>query len=164
MRARIVLLPGDGIGPEVTAAAARVLRAIAARFNHQFDLASHPIGGAALASGQPPLPRATLEAGLAADAARLGAVGDPAFDREEPSRRPERALLALRRELGAYANLRPARALPGLADAVEQAIERALGDGCRTADLVSASGTALRPVPLEPLSCSAMTQAIVDRI
>ena len=117
MHARIVLLPGDGIGPEVTGAATRVLRAIAERFHHEFDLVRCAIGGAALRSGEPPLPKATLEACLAAPAALLGAVGDPAFDREEPSRRPEAGLLALRREMGTYANLRPARVWPGLEDA-----------------------------------------------
>ena len=114
---RIVLLPGDGIGPEVTRAAARVLRAVGERFHHEFDLVSCAIGGAALRNGEPPLPKATLEACLGARAALLGAVGDPAFDGEEPSRRPEAGLLTLRRELGAYANLRPARVWPGLEDA-----------------------------------------------
>jgi 3-isopropylmalate dehydrogenase len=113
----IVLLPGDGIGPEVTEAAARVLRTVGERFDHEFELVRCAIGGAALRNGEPPLPKATLEACLGARAALLGAVGDPAFDREEPSRRPEAGLLALRRALGAYANLRPARVWPGLEDA-----------------------------------------------
>ncbi len=117
MRARIVLLPGDGIGPEVTQAAAAVLRTIAARFGHEFTLQPFPIGGAALSAGLAPLPAATLDACRAADAVLLGAVGDPAFDREPPAHRPEAALLELRRALGAYANLRPARVWPGLEDA-----------------------------------------------
>jgi 3-isopropylmalate dehydrogenase len=117
MHARIVLLPGDGVGPEVTSAAATVLRAVAARFGHEFTLTAFPIGGAALRAGLAPLPPETLAACQAADAVLLGAVGDPAFDAEEPSRKPEAALLALRRALGAYANLRPACAWPGLPDA-----------------------------------------------
>jgi 3-isopropylmalate dehydrogenase len=117
MRARIVLLPGDGIGPEVTGAATQVLRAVASRFGHEFSFTECAIGGVALRSGQPPLPPATRDACLASDAVLLGAVGDPAFDREEPSRRPEAGLLALRRELGTFANLRPARVWPGLEDA-----------------------------------------------
>ncbi len=111
---KIVLLPGDGIGPEVTAAAEQVLTAIGAAFGHQWTFERHIIGGTALRQGDPPLPEVTLRACLAADAILLGAVGDPAFDREPPERRPERGLLDLRKALGAYANLRPARVWPGL--------------------------------------------------
>ena len=114
MKASILLLPGDGIGPEVVAAAASVLRAVASRFNHQFDLDEAPIGGAALRRDLAPLPDETLAAARAADAILLGAVGDPAFDRGDSSRRPETALLAIRRELKLYANLRPAKVWAGL--------------------------------------------------
>jgi 3-isopropylmalate dehydrogenase len=114
MRASILLLPGDGIGPEVTAAAERVLRAIAAGFSHDFALTTHVIGGAALARGLGPLPDETLAAAGAADAILLGAVGDPKYDTAPPAERPEAALLKIRRELGLYANLRPARVWPGL--------------------------------------------------
>jgi 3-isopropylmalate dehydrogenase len=117
MHASILLLPGDGIGPEVVAAAERVLRAVASRFNHQFDLTTAPIGGAALSRGLPPLPAGTLQAAKRADAILLGAVGDPAFDGAPPAERPEAALLQIRRELGLYANLRPARVWPGLESA-----------------------------------------------
>ena len=116
MHATIVLLPGDGIGPEVTGAAERVLRAVAERFGHSFTFTSHCIGGAALHAGQPPLPDETREACLAADAVLLGAVGDPAFDTGSSERRPETALLQLRQALGVFANLRPARVWPGLED------------------------------------------------
>lgn len=116
MRASILILPGDGIGPEVMAAAVQVLEAIAGAFDHTFDLETAPIGGAALRQGLPPLPADTLNAARAADAILLGAVGDPAFDQGDASRRPESALLAIRRELGLYANLRPARVWPGLED------------------------------------------------
>ncbi len=116
MQATIVLLPGDGVGPEVTGAAERVLRAVAGRFGHSFTLTSHRIGGAALHAGQPPLPDETREACLAADAVLLGAVGDRAFDTGSSERRPETALLQLRQALGVFANLRPARVWPGLED------------------------------------------------
>ena len=116
MHATIVLLPGDGIGPEVTGAAERVLRAVAERFGHSFTFTSHCIGGAALHAGQPPLPDETREACLAADAVLLGAVGDPAFGTGSSERRPETALLQLRQALGVFANLRPARVWPGLED------------------------------------------------
>ena len=117
MNASILLLPGDGIGPEVVASAERVLRAVAGRFSHQFTLTTGIIGGAALKQGLAPLPDATLEAARKADGILLGAVGDPAFDTAPPSERPEAALLKIRRELGLYANLRPARVWPGLESA-----------------------------------------------
>ena len=117
MNASILLLPGDGIGPEVVAGAERVLRAVAARFGHEFDISSALIGGAALSQGQAPLPDSTLEAARRAGAILLGAVGDPSYDTAPPSERPEAALLAIRRELALYANLRPARVWPGLESA-----------------------------------------------
>ena len=109
MSLRIILLPGDGIGPEVVSAAATVLAAVSARFGHRYDISSHPIGGAALKQGLPALPEPTFEACRRAGAVLLGAVGDPAFDHLPSAERPEGALLALRRGLGVYANLRPAR-------------------------------------------------------
>jgi 3-isopropylmalate dehydrogenase len=115
--ARIALLPGDGIGPSVVDAALRVLRRVAERFGHHFICDAAPIGGAALAAGLDPLPAETLALSRRSDAVLLGAVGDPAYDAEPPARRPEAALLALRRELGVYANLRPARVWPGLESA-----------------------------------------------
>jgi len=114
MNAAILLLPGDGIGPEVVSAAAGVLRAIAAGFSHQFDLKEAHIGGSALRRGLPPLPDDTLAAARESSAILLGAVGDPEFDKGDSSRRPETALLQIRRELKLYANLRPARVWPGL--------------------------------------------------
>jgi 3-isopropylmalate dehydrogenase len=117
MNASILLLPGDGIGPEVVAAAADVLRAVEACFGHSFTISTAPIGAAALRLGLAPLPAETLAAARAADGILLGAVGDPAFDRGDASRRPETALLEIRRALQLYANLRPARVWPGLEDA-----------------------------------------------
>ena len=114
MKATIALLPGDGIGPEVVAAATQILEAVADRFNHSFTLSQHPVGGSALRAGDAPLPSSTRDACLAADAVLLGAVGDPEFDQAPRDRRPETALLQLRQELGVYANLRPAKVWPGL--------------------------------------------------
>lgn len=111
---KIVLLPGDGIGPEVVAAAERVLVKVGEVHGHAFEFERHALGGVALRQHGPPLPETTLRACLEADAILLGAVGDPAFDREPPERRPERGLLDLRKALGAYANLRPARIWSGL--------------------------------------------------
>lgn len=114
MRARIVVLPGDGIGPEVTAQAREVLGAIAALGGHRFDFETRPIGGAALDALGQPLPGNTLAACRGADAVLLGAVGGPRWDRVETMLRPEQGLLALRRELGLYANLRPVAPHPAL--------------------------------------------------
>ena len=84
MRLDIVLLPGDGIGPEVIGQAARVLELIADACGHDFDMRELPIGGAALRAHGVALPQATLDGCLACDAVLLGAVGDPAFDHLEP--------------------------------------------------------------------------------
>jgi 3-isopropylmalate dehydrogenase len=117
VNAHIVTLPGDGIGPEVTSAATAVLRQVADRSGHQFTFTEALIGGAALHAGLEPLPANTLGLCRSADAILLGAVGDPAFDGRPPRQRPESALLQVRSVLGLYANLRPARAWPGLEDA-----------------------------------------------
>jgi 3-isopropylmalate dehydrogenase len=114
MNARIALLPGDGVWPEVTAAARLVLERVAAVFSHQFTFDSRPIGGAALRRSSAPLPDDTVAACLQADAILLGAVGDAEFDNLPANRRPEAALLQLRQRLGLYANLRPAKVWPGL--------------------------------------------------
>lgn len=108
MQLRITVLPGDGIGPEVTAEAVRVLRTVATVHGHRFDLEERLIGGAAITAASEPLPTFTLDACLASDAVLLGAVGSPEFDALPPNKRPESALLQLRRALGGYANLRPA--------------------------------------------------------
>src|ERR1044072_1482012 len=108
MRLRITVLPGDGIGPEVTAEAVRVLHTIAAIHGYHFDFAEHAVGGAAIRAFGSPLPTKTLDACLASDAVLLGAVGAPEFDRLPPNRRPEAGLPLRRRALGGYANLRPA--------------------------------------------------------
>jgi 3-isopropylmalate dehydrogenase len=117
MLLKLTLLPGDGIGPEVTEQAVLVLRAIADKFGHQLQLQSKNIGGAALATAENPLPRDTVDACLDSAAVLMGAVGNPAYDHYPNHLRPEAGLLRLRRELGAYANLRPAICFPALEDA-----------------------------------------------
>jgi 3-isopropylmalate dehydrogenase len=109
MRLKITVLPGDGIGPEVTREAVRVLREVAGLYELELAFEERAIGGAAIERYGNPLPRETLDACLASDAVLLGAVGAPAYDALAPHARPEAGLLALRQALGAYANLRPAR-------------------------------------------------------
>ncbi|UNK42883.1 3-isopropylmalate dehydrogenase [Luteimonas sp. S4-F44] len=109
MHADIVVLPGDGIGPEVTAAAVEVLQAVAHRFGHHFTLHEYLIGGAAIDATGQPLPDATLAAARDADAVLLGAVGGPKWSAPDAPVRPEQGLLAIRKALGLYANLRPVR-------------------------------------------------------
>src|SRR5580692_7350621 len=116
MLLKIAILPGDGIGPEVIDEAVRVLEAIAERFKHELKLARKDVGGAGLTSSNDPLPQETLQTCLASGAVLLGAVGGPAFDNVPSDLRPERGLLRLRRELGAFANLRPAICFPALED------------------------------------------------
>jgi 3-isopropylmalate dehydrogenase len=115
MKTRITILPGDGIGPEVTAEAVRVLETLAAIHGYRFEFEEHAIGGVAIKEFGSPLPRATLDACLASDAVLLGAVGSPEFDRVPPNQRPEAGLLLLRSALGGYANLRPAIAYSSIA-------------------------------------------------
>lgn len=124
---RIVVLPGDGIGPEVTDAALSVLAAIASRHGHHFDLRPAAIGGAAVRESGTSLPQSTLDACLGADAVLLGAVGDPAYDTAPRHQRPEYALLTLRKALGVFANLRPARLWPALASSGPLKTERVTG-------------------------------------
>lgn len=116
MRVKITTLPGDGIGPEVTAEAVRVLQTIAAIHGYRFEFAEHAIGGAAIKKHGSPLPRTTLDACLASDAVLLGAVGSPEYDRVPPNQRPEAGLLLLRSALGGYANLRPAISYSAIAE------------------------------------------------
>lgn len=104
---KIVLLAGDGIGPEIMRAAVRVLRECAAAFGHEFTFAEFPFGGSAIDATGEPLPAETLAACRAADAILLGAIGGPKWDSVPLAKRPETGLLALRRALGLYINLRP---------------------------------------------------------
>ena len=116
MLLNLTILPGDGIGPEVTEQAVLVLQALAEGFSHQLQLQHKLIGGAALTVANDPLPADTVQACLSSSAVLLGAVGSPAFDHNPGHLRPEAGLLRIRRELGAYANLRPAVFFPALED------------------------------------------------
>jgi len=105
----MVALPGDGIGPEVTEAVTRVLAATASAYGHEFTVRSHDVGWTAYERHGTPLPDETLQASVRGPAVFLGAVGDPRADGLPLEQRPEAALLRLRRELGCFANLRPAK-------------------------------------------------------
>jgi 3-isopropylmalate dehydrogenase len=111
---KIVLLPGDGIGPEIMRAAVRVLKECAVEFGHTFDFAEYPFGGSAIDATGEPLPAETLAACRAADAILLGAVGGPKWDGVPLPKRPESGLLGLRKALGLYINLRPIDLRPSL--------------------------------------------------
>jgi 3-isopropylmalate dehydrogenase len=117
MKATIVVLPGDGIGPEVVHEAQQVLATVATHDGHQLTFETHPIGGLAIDRHGDPLPPATLAACAKADAILLGAVGGPAWDDPRAKLRPEQGLLGLRKALGLFANLRPVRVHPALAAA-----------------------------------------------
>jgi 3-isopropylmalate dehydrogenase len=117
MKATIALLPGDGIGGEVTEEARLTLAAVAERFGHTLGFAEHPIGGVAIDRTGSALPEKTLLACRAADAILLGAVGGPKWDDPNARVRPEQGLLGLRRELDLYGNLRPILSYPQLAAA-----------------------------------------------
>jgi 3-isopropylmalate dehydrogenase len=126
--ATIVVLPGDGIGPEVVAAARRVLEHVCGRAGFAIQFDSHLIGGAAIDATGEALPSATLDAARTADAVLLGAVGGPKWDLPGATVRPEQGLLAIRKALGLFANLRPVRVSEALADA--SPLRRELVVGC----------------------------------
>lgn len=117
MDALIAVLPGDGIGPEVVAQAVAVLRAVATACGHRFAFQEALLGGCAIDATGQPLPPATLELCRRADAILLGAVGGPRWDDPQAAVRPEQGLLALRKELDLFANLRPVQVLEALANA-----------------------------------------------
>src|SRR5215472_7189937 len=112
MNLNILVLPGDGIGTEVTREAVRVLRRVAERWNHSLQLAEGLLGGVAIHRTGTPLPEGTAKLALQADATLMGAVGLPEFDNAPPEKRPEKGLLGIRKTLGVFANLRPVRAYP----------------------------------------------------
>lgn len=116
MHAKITLLPGDGIGPEVVAEGVKVLNAVAERYDHTFEFATALIGGIAIDEVSNPLPDETLTACQGAEAVLLGAVGGPKWDDPTASVRPEQGLLKLRKELGLFANIRPVKIYPALAE------------------------------------------------
>jgi 3-isopropylmalate dehydrogenase len=117
MEALITLLPGDGIGPEVTAGARAVLEKVAEKFGHRFEFYEELIGGAAIDATGAPLPPPAIERCAASDAVLLGAVGGPQWSDPNAAVRPEQGLLALRATLGVYANIRPVKIYDELAGA-----------------------------------------------
>src|SRR6266545_1584191 len=116
MNLNVLVLPGDGIGTEVTGEAVRVLRHVAGKWQHRLELREGWLGGIAIHRCGTPLPADTERLALAADATLMGAVGLPEFDNAPPERRPEKGLLGLRQTLGVFANLRPVRAYACLLD------------------------------------------------
>ncbi|HYT48715.1 MAG TPA: 3-isopropylmalate dehydrogenase [Burkholderiales bacterium] len=120
---RVAVLPGDGIGPEIIAQATKVLQ----RLNLGLEMQQAPVGGAGYESAGDPLPPATLKIAKDADAILFGAVGDPRYDSLPRAKRPEQAILGLRKELGLFANLRPARLHPELAAASPLKVEVVCG-------------------------------------
>src|SRR5213593_4511708 len=126
-RYTIAVLPGDGIGPEVIAQATRVLEAVAERFEIRFATDAYPVGAAAVRAANTPLPPETRAAVTRCDAVLLGAVGDPALDGAPRELRPETGLLALRKLLNVYANLRPVAVHPALVGASPLKPERLRG-------------------------------------
>jgi 3-isopropylmalate dehydrogenase len=116
MNLRILTLPGDGIGTEVTAEALRVLRAVAQKYGHTLEVSEGLLGGIAIRKEGTPLPSDTIRRALEADATLMGAVGLPEFDNAPPDKRPEKGLLGVRKALGVFANLRPVRSFKALLD------------------------------------------------
>src|SRR5581483_1862300 len=114
MNLNILVLPGDGIGTEVTREAVRVLRHVAGKWNHKLTITEGLLGGIAIHKTGGPFPEKTAELALAADATLMGAVGLPEFDDAPPEKRPEKGLLGIRKTLAVYANLRPVRAYNSL--------------------------------------------------
>ena len=117
MEAKITLLPGDGIGPEVVVEAKKALQAVARQYSHTFTFSEHLAGGIAIDETGNPLPDETLDACLASDAVLLGAVGGPRWSDPSADVRPEQGLLKLRKSLAVFANIRPVRLFPALAAA-----------------------------------------------
>ena len=116
MSKKIVIIPGDGIGQEITDSAVAVLKKVSDKYNLNLEFESHPAGGTAYDLCGTPLPQTTLEAAQNADAVLFGAVGGPKWDNVEPTLRPEKAVLGLRKGLGLYANLRPIKVADALVE------------------------------------------------
>jgi 3-isopropylmalate dehydrogenase len=117
MQLKVLALPGDGIGTEVTAEGLRVLRHVAKKFQHELVLTEGLLGGIAIHKTGTPYPAETEQLALQADATIMGAFGLPEFDNAPPDKRPEKGLLGIRKTLGVYSNLRPVRTYEALVDA-----------------------------------------------
>jgi 3-isopropylmalate dehydrogenase len=127
MTFNVLVLPGDGIGIEVTREAVRVLRHVARKWNHTLQMTEGLLGGIAIHKTGRPLPEETVKLAAAADATLMGAVGLPEFDNAPPEKRPEKGLLGIRQVLGVYANLRPVRAYKALLDSSPLKNDRVAG-------------------------------------
>src|SRR5258708_39672534 len=150
MNLNVLVLPGDGIGSEVTCQAVHVLTRVAEKWGHTLTLSEGLLGGIAIHKTGVPMPEETANLALAADATLMGAVGLPEFDDAPPEKRPEKGLLGIRKTLGVYANLRPVRSYASLLDSpplknhlvdgTDMIIVRALTGGMRegTAGRISA--------------------------
>lgn len=123
----ITVIPGDGIGKEVVGGALKVLEAVSKKYKHQFTFKHALAGGAALDAVGIPLPDETLKSCRSSDAVLLGAVGGPKWDNNPPNLKPEQALLGLRKSLGLYANIRPAKIFSALLNA--SALKREVVEG-----------------------------------
>ena len=117
MKKHITVLAGDGIGPEITAGAVEVLKKVAEKFGHKFTFEPLLMGGCAIDACGEPLPAKTVERCLASDSVLLGAVGGPKWDSLPGDKRPEKGLLGIRKAMGLYSNIRPAKLWKALADA-----------------------------------------------
>jgi len=140
MKLKVLVVAGDGIGPEVTAEAVRILRSVAELGGYDFEFRDALIGGVAIKQHGSPLPESTLEAALESDAVLLGAVGGNEFNALPPDRRPEAGLLQLRQALGGFANLRPAFAWPSLSSNSPLRAEVLSGGRVAMGDLRSVDG------------------------
>ena len=116
MEFKICVLPGDGIGPEITEQAVKAIDAVCRRFGHKANYTYAPVGAAAIDSCGEPYPDSTHRVCMESDAILFGAIGDPRFDNDPGAKvRPEQGLLAMRKKLGLYANIRPVNTFPSLA-------------------------------------------------
>lgn len=128
MKLKIAVLPGDGIGPEITQQSVRILKAVADRFDHRFEFEEALVGAEAIRVLDTPLPEATLDVCKKADAVLFGAIGHPKYDNDPSAKvRPEQGLLKLRKELGLFANIRPVKAFEQLIKQSPLRRERILG-------------------------------------
>ena len=117
MKLKIAVLPGDGIGPEVTNQSIKVLKCIAEKFNHEVETSSGLVGAVAIDKFNDPYPDKTHELCKGSDAILFGAIGDPKYDNDPKAKiRPEQGLLKMRKQLGLYANLRPTLVFESLLD------------------------------------------------
>src|SRR3989338_6681645 len=128
MKKHIAVLPGDGVGPEVTMEAIKVLKKIAEKFSHQFIFEEGLIGAIAIDKTNTPYPDETHRLCLKSDAILFGAIGDPKYDNDPTAKiRPEQGLLKMRKVLGLYANVRPIVTFESLADCSPLKNERIIG-------------------------------------